>query len=613
MIGSFLGSNLLDESEGFFCLMPEKDQCSWNLMISGFAQGGLFDKSLEYFVKMHRENFVSDDYTYGSGFAASGGLRDQRMGTQIHGLLVKSWCLSDVYTESALLDMYSKCGNVISAQKVFEGMKERNVVSWNSLISCYEQNGPANKALKIFVKMMESGFVPDEMSLSSILSACASLCAIRAGKELHLKVVKIDRFRNDLVICNALVDMYAKCGKINEARWIFDRMTAKNVVSETSMVSGYARVASVGSARTLFIKMMEKNVVSWNALIAGYTQTGNNEEALGLFLQLKREAVWPTHYTFGNVLNACANLADLKLGRQAHTHVFKHGFLFRNGPDPDVFVGNSLIDMYMKCGAVLDGNQVFRRMVEKDHVSWNAMIVGHAQNGNANEALEFFHEMLISGEKPDHVTIIGVLSACSHAGLVEKGRQIFYSMTKEYGLEPSKDHYTCMVDLLGRAALLDEAKKLIQSMPMFPDTVVWGSLLGACKIHGNMDLGSFVAERLIELDPNNSGPYVLLSNMNAELGQWGEVKRVRKLMRQRGVVKQPGCSWIEIRSKIHTFMVKDKRHPRKKEIYAQLKILTEAMRLYGYVPDIGASCDDEDNTEGKYVEESDDRVIFAVA
>ncbi|KAL0378233.1 UNVERIFIED_CONTAM: Pentatricopeptide repeat-containing protein [Sesamum radiatum] len=600
IIGALLVSGSIDEAERIFTSMHEPDQCSWNLMVSGFAQHEMFDRSLDYLVKMHEEDFVLNEYSYGSALSACAGLRDLVMGTQIHASLAKSRFSSDVYMGSALIDMYSKCGDVDCAQMAFDGMTERNTVSWNSMITCYEQNGPASEALQVFVKMMECGVEPDEMTLASVVSACASLCAVKEGRAFHARVLKFDKFCNDLIISNALVDMYAKCSMINEARWIFDRMPIRNVVSETSMVSGYAKVASVKTARTMFSKMVGRNVVSWNALIAGYTQNGDNEEALGLFLLLKRESVWPTHYTFGNLLNACANLADLKLGRQAHTHVLKQGFRFQHGPEPDVFVGNSLIDMYMKCGSVEDGSRVFRNMIERDVVSFNAMIVGYAQNGQGTEALQLFKEMLDSGEKPDHVTMIGVLCACSHAGLVEEGRQYFDSMSKRYGLKPQKDHYTCMVDLLGRAGQLIEAKNLILSMPIPPDSVVWGSLLAACKVHRDIDLGNFVAGKLIEIDPENSGPYVLLSNMYAELGRWRDVTRVRKLMKQHGVVKQPGCSWIEVGSQMHIFMVKDTRHSKKREIYSLLKTLTKMMKLSGYIPNIGDFDADEEQNKPEF-------------
>ncbi|KAL6528090.1 Pentatricopeptide repeat-containing protein [Orobanche hederae] len=599
IIGALTASGSIGEAERVFFAMPEPDQCSWNLMISSFAQLEVFDRSLEHFARMHHENFVLNGYSYGSALSACAGLRDVVMGTQIHASLAKSRFLLDVYMGSALVDMYAKCGDVDCAEMAFDGMRERNTVSWNSMITCYEQNGPASEALKVFLKMMGCGFQPDEMTLASVVSACASLSAVKEGRAVHARVVKCDKFCNDLVISNALVNMYAKCRKVKEARWIFDRMPIRNVVSETSMVSGYAKAASVETARNMFCKMVERNVVSWNALIAGYTQNGDNEEALRLFLHLKRESMWPTHYTFGNILNACANLADLKLGQQAHSHVLKQGLRFQHGPESDVFVGNSVIDMYMKCGSIEDGSKVFKTMIERDVVSFNAMIVGLAQNGRGCEALELFRQMLESGEIPDDVTMIGVLCACSHSGLVEEGRHYFDSMRKEYRLEPQKDHYTCMVDLLGRAGMLIEAKELIISMPVPPDGVVWGSLLAACKVHRNIDLGNFVAEKLLEIDPNSSGPYVLLSNMYAEVGKWSDVTRVRRRMRRHRAVKQPGGSWIEIGSHVHVFMAKDSRHSQKREIYSLLRMLAETMKLFEYFPDVSEFDGDEGQSKLK--------------
>ncbi|GAB4848254.1 Pentatricopeptide repeat-containing protein At2g13600 [Ancistrocladus abbreviatus] len=588
IINALTKSGFLDEASELFLSIPEPDQCSWNSMISGFAQHGQFEEAVECFVKMHEEDFVLNEYSFGSVLSACSGLEEMGMGLQVHGLLSKSPYFEDVYMGSALVDMYSKCGNVEYARRVFDEMGERNVVTWNSLITCYEQNGPTNEALEIFVRMMDSGLEPDEVTLASVVSACATLTAIREGMQIHARVVRIDEYSDDLILGNALVDMYAKCGRINEARWIFDKMPVRNVVSETSMVSGYAKGASLKAAESLFVKMMDRNIVASNALMAGYIENGENEEAINLFCSLKRDSVWPSHYTFANLLNACSNLADLKFGRQVHTHVLKHGFRFQAGPESNIFVGNALIDMYMKCGSVEEGWWVFKNMLERDYVSWNAIIVGYAQNGYGVEAIENFRKMLESGQEPDHITMIGVLCACSHAGLVEEGRQYFQSMIKQHGLVPLKDHYACMVDLLGRAGCLDEAKMLIETMPVQPDNAVWASLLAACRVHHNIEMGKYVAERILEIDPTNSGPYVLLSNLYAELGKWRDVTGVRKLMRQRGVIKQPGCSWVEVQSQIHVFMVKDRRHFQRKEIYMLLQGLTKQMKLAGYVP----ACDD---------------------
>ncbi|CAH2052178.1 unnamed protein product [Thlaspi arvense] len=298
--------------------MPNRDQCTWNSMVSGFAQHDRCEEALNYFALMHKEGFVLNEYTFASGLSACSGLNDMHRGVQIHSLVAKSPRLSDVHIGSALVDMYSKCGNVDDAQKVFDEMGDRNVVTWNSLITCYEQNGPAAEALKVFHVMLEASVEPDEVTLASVVSACASLSAIEVGQEVHGRVAKNDKLRNDIILSNAFVDMYAKCGRIKEARFLFDSMPFRNIVAETSMISGYAMAASTKAARLMFTKMTERNIVSWNALIAGYTQNGENEEALSLFVLLKRESVCPTHYTFANILKACADLAELHLGMQAH-------------------------------------------------------------------------------------------------------------------------------------------------------------------------------------------------------------------------------------------------------------------------------------------------------
>ncbi|GMH05611.1 hypothetical protein Nepgr_007451 [Nepenthes gracilis] len=599
MIRALTRSGFLHEALQVFFLVPEPDQCSWNLMVSGFAQHDQFEESVEYFVKMHKEDFALNEYSFGSVLSACAGLEDLEMGMQVHGLLSKSPYCKDVYMGSALVDMYAKCSSVECGRRVFDQMEERNVVTWNALITCYEQNGPAIEALDIFARMIDSGLKYDEVTLASVVSACATLTAIREGRQIHAQVVKIEECRNDLILANALVDMYAKCGRIYEARCIFDRIPIKNVVSETSMVSGYAKVASLKAAESLFAEMMDRNIVSWNALMAGYKENGENEESFRLFCHLKKDDVLPTHYTFGNLLNACANLADLKFGRQVHTHVLKHGLHFEAGPESNIFVGNALIDMYMKCGSVDDGRWVFENMLDRDYVSWNSMIVGFAQNGCGVQALEKYREMLVSGEKPDHVTMVGVLCACGHAGLVEEGRRYFVSMVEQHGLKPWKDHYSCMVDLLGRAGCLDEAKSLIETMPMQPDNVILASLLAACRVHRDIEMGKWVAERLLEIDPNNSGPYVLLSNLYAELGRWNDVNGVRNLMKQRGIVKQPGCSWVEVHSDVHVFMVKDRRHHQRQQIYSLLKGLTKQMKLAGYVPITGELEDDEEQIDSQ--------------
>ncbi|CAA6660388.1 unnamed protein product [Spirodela intermedia] len=454
MISAYARMGCLEEAEKLFGEMPARDQCSWNSM-----------EALVCFSGMHADDFVLNAYSFSSALSACGGLKDCATGMQIHASISKSPLVFDVFMGSALVDMYAKCGKPPEARRVFDSMPDRNVVSWNSLITCYEQNGPVNEALEMFRRMMECEVEPDEVTFAT---------------------------SGDLVLGNALVDMYAKCGRVREARYMFDGMAVRNVISVTSMLSGYARSASVEAARSMFTRMTERNIVAWNALIAGYTQNEENEEALKLFRQLKREAFWPTPYTLGNILSACANLANLPLGQQSHAHVLKHGFGSEPAPESITFVGNSLIDLYFKCGAPAEAMRVFATMPARDRVSWNAMIVGLAQNGRAEQALALFSDMAGGGEKPDHVTMIGVLCACSHAGLVEEGKRCFMSMSEQHGLSPARDHYTCMVDLLGRAAASAKRRRWWRRCQWSPIRSFWA--------------------------PSYSGPYVLLSNMYTEVG-----------------------------------------------------------------------------------------------
>ena len=567
------------EAGKLFDTVPERDQCSWNSMVSGLSQHGFLDDALMFFAGMHADDFALNTYSFSSALSACAGLQDFSGGTQIHGAISKLPLQRDVFMGSALVDMYAKCGQPLEARKVFDEMPERNAVSWNSLITCYEQNGPASEALKLFRRMMETGVDPDEVTLASVVSACATLVAIREGSQIHARTMKSDKLRSDLVLCNATVDMYAKCGRLKTARQMFDAMPLRNVISETSLLSGYARSASVDAAKSVFLQMSDKNIVAWNALIAGYAQNGQSEAALILFRQLKEAAIWPTHYTLGNILSACASLASLSLGQQAHGQAMKHGSL---SPQPDkeptIFVSNSLMDLYFKCGAPAEAMKVFNTTPARDHVSWNAVIVGLAQNGGAEQALQIFHQMTIAGETPDHVTMIGVLTACSHAGLVAEGLCHFKELTELHGVMPSRDHYTCMVDLLARAGWLREAAEMAEQMPVAVDAALWGSMLAACRVHGHVKVGEWAASRLMEMDGGNSAPYVLLSNMYAEAGRWVDAKRVRKMMTWRGVEKQPGCSWINVEGNTHVFLAKDRAHPRRKEIYRIVRNLWMHMK-----------------------------------
>eukprot|EP01018_Ginkgo_biloba_P039721 Gb_32164 [translate_table: standard] len=676
----FLGNALVDmyskcgsieNAHLVFDKMPERNVVSWTALIGAYARHEYSEEALRLFDKMRQTGIEPNQFTFASVLPAYADLALLEHGKEVHEDIIKSGFEANIFVGNSLLDMYVKCRSIENARQVFDKMHEQNVVSWNAMIAGYAQNGYVDEALKLFQEMPErnvvswtamivaycrhgyhmealalfnemqrTGIHPDHFTFPSILLVCANLAALEYGKEVHEDIIRRG-FPSDVAVGNALVDMYAKCGSIEDAQNVFDKMLERDMVSWNTMVAGYAQNGDVDKALKLFQNMPEQNVVSWNAMIAGYAQNGHVNEALNLFQKMPERNVvswtamiakhaqnehvddaqklsqkmperdmvsWnamiagyvqngyfnealklfkhmrltgvkPNSATFLSVLSACANLAVLKHGREVHEDITRNGFGF------DTFVENALIDMYAKCGSIENGRKVFDKMPERVVVSWNSMIIGYAMHGCGKEAVQLFEEMHLSGTKPNHVTFIGLLSACCHAGLVIDGWRCFDQMSQDYHITPAAEHYCCMVDLLGRAGCLDEAQDFINKMPIEPNAAVWRSLLGACRIHSNKELGERVAERLCELDPKSAAHYVLLSNIYARAGRWDEVEKVRKMMKDREVKKMPGSSWIEVNNKVHAFIVGDKSHPQTQNIYAELERLSGQMKEAGYMPD----------------------------
>eukprot|EP01018_Ginkgo_biloba_P032183 Gb_07290 [translate_table: standard] len=477
--------------------------------------------------------------------------------------------------------MYAKCGSLVDGRRVLDKMPKRNVVSWTAMIADYARHGFGVGVLVLFYQMQRTGIQPDQFAFASVLPACANLAALEQGKGIHDDIIRYG-FESNLFVGTALVDMYVKCGSIKHAREVFDKMLERNVVSWTAMIAGYAQIGSVDEALKPFEKMPERNVVSWNAMIAGYTENEFWDEALKLFQKMQLKGVKPDPVTFSSGLPACSNLAALQRGKEIHEDIIRSGFqsdvfvgsalgkevhqdIIRSGFHSDVFVESALVDMYAKYGSIQDARKVFDKMPEQNVVAWNAMIVGYAMHGCGKEVIQLFEQMQHSGSNPDNVTFIAVLSACCHAG--------------------SMQHYCCMVDLLGGAGHLYEAYDFINKMPIKSNVAAWASLLGAYRIHNNIELGEHVAECLLEADHANSAHYAVLSNIYAVAGRWDDGEKVRKMMKDRRVKKMPGCSWIEVDHKVYTFLVGDRSHPLTQEIYAMLESLFGQMKEAGYVPD----------------------------
>ncbi|XP_072964351.1 pentatricopeptide repeat-containing protein At5g66520-like isoform X1 [Typha angustifolia] len=466
---------------------------------------------------------------------------------------------------------------------------------WNSHLQSLSISATPADALALFVRLRLFNVPFDEFTLSFVLNACSKLSRLYVGRAIHALVEKISFLRSNVYLLNTIVHMYACCGEMDLARMLFDRMLMRDVVSWNIMISQLAKRGEMESARELFDLMPEKSVRSWTALIAGYVQGKNPHEGIRLFEEMQEIGLRPNEVTVVAVLAACADLSELDLGRRVHEYSDRCGF-WKN-----VRVCNTLIDMYIKCGCIETARKVFDGMVDRTVVSWSAMISGHAMHGQGKKALELFSRMTQAGLQPNGITFVGLLHACSHMGLLEEGRRFFASMTKDYGIMPKIEHYGCMVDLLSRAGLLDEAREFIKNMPIKPNSVVWGALLGGARVHKNVEIGEEAIRYLVKLDPLNDGYYVVQSNIYATAGRYDDVARMRCIMRERGVKKTPGWSTISLDGIMHKFVAGDDDHPQLPEIEERWNELLHEMRQRGYVPNTSVVLLDMDEVEKEKV------------
>ncbi|OWM85667.1 pentatricopeptide repeat-containing protein At1g31430 [Punica granatum] len=545
----------------------------YNLLIKAFAKAGNYKKSILLFHKLREEGLSPDNFTYPFVFKAIGGLRAVREGLGVHGHVVKAGMDLDPYVGNSLMDLYGGFGRAESMLRVFDGMPERDVVSWNVMISSYVRCGKFSNAVDAFRRMWSEGMLsPDEATVVSTLSACTSLKMLELGVEIHRYIDEnLDR---TLIMSNALLDMYSKCGSLSTARQIFNEMQVKNVICWTSMITGYINVGEIDAARELFDRSPSRDVVLWTAMINGYVQFNRFDEAMDLFQEMQTARVRPDKYTAVALLTGCAQTGALKQGRWIHGYIEEHLIKV------DAIVGTALIDMYAKCGCIGRALDVFRSLQQKDTASWTSIICGLAMNGKAREAIELFNEMRQVGFKPDDITFIGVLSACSHGGLVDEGRWFFNLMKEFYMIEPKLEHYGCLVDLLGRGGLLHEAEELIKEVPAGSIEVaipLYGALLSACRVHGNVDIGERMAQRLVGMESGDSSVHTLLANIYASCDRWGDVMRVRRKMKDLGVRKVPGCSSIEVDGVVHEFLVRDPSHPKMDDICSVLDKMVDIL------------------------------------
>ncbi|KAI3794747.1 hypothetical protein L1987_37384 [Smallanthus sonchifolius] len=606
LIDLYAKRGYIDTAKNVFQGLTMRDNVTWVAMISGLSQNGHEKESILLFFKMHDSGILPTPYVFSSVISSC-------LGEQLHALIHKWGFSSETFVCNALVTLYSRCGDLFSAERIFSKMDHRDGVSYNTLISGLAQKGLSEKALQLYENMQSDALKPDSVTIHglrpnqytypSILRTCTAVSALDLGEQIHSHVVKTG-FQLNVYVCSVLIDMYSKHGDLHTAQKILNRLN-------------------------------EKDVVSWTAMIAGYAQHDLFDEALKTFEEMLTIGIQPDNIGFSSAISACAGIQAINQGRQIHGQSIVCGY------SSDLSIGNALVCLYARCGLITEAYLAFEKINLKDNVSWNALVSGFAQSGNyeeslkvfskmnefgvevnmftygsavsaaanttnitqgkqihgrmiktgysqhgcGEEAIELFEEMKRFGYTPNYVTFVGVLTACSHVRLVDKGLEYFNSMSQDYGLVPLAEHYACVVDILGRAGLLIRALEFIKSMPIEPDPMVWRTLLSACTVHKNKEIGEISAKHLLELEPEDSATYVLLSNMYAVSGKWDDRNRTRKLMKDRGVKKVPGRSWIEIKNTVHAFFVGDRLHPLADEIYEYLDVINKRAADIGYVQD----------------------------
>lgn len=637
--GDLGGARMLFDS----VLMEKEDPVSWNSIISAHVAEGQCFEALSLFRSMQEVGVERNTYTFVSALQACEDPTFINTGREIHAVILKSNHFTDVYVSNALIAMYSKCGQLEDAERVFKTMLCKDCVSWNTLLSGMVQNGLYSDAINHFRDMQDSGQKPDQVSVLNMMAALGRLGNLLTGMELHAYAIR-NGIDSNMHIGNTLIDMYGKCCCVKYMGDTFEHMPEKDLISWTTVIAGYAQnechlealnllrrvqlermdvdpmmigsillacsglkseklvkevhgfvlkrgladiliqnaivnvygeVALIDYARHVFESINSKDIVSWTSMITCCVHNGLAIEALELFYSLKKTNIEPDSITLVSVLSAAAALSLLKKGKEIHGFLLRKGF-FLEGP-----IANSLVDMYARCGTVENARNIFNYAKQKDLILWTSMINANGMHGCGMEAIDLLNKMTDDNVLPDHITFLALLYACSHSGLVVEGKRLFEIMKYEYQLEPWPEHYACLVDLLARSNSLEEAHHFVRNMPIEPSAEVWCALLGACHIHSNKELGEVAAKKLLQLNTKNSGNYILVSNTFAADGRWNDVEEVRLRMKGNGLKKKPGCSWIEVENKIHTFMARDKSHPQCDDIYLKLAQLTKLLKRKG--------------------------------
>lgn len=664
----------------------ERDQVSWNSMIAAFCRSEKWEHALEAFRFMVLEGVEPSSFTLVSVALACSNLNEHRglwYGKQVHAYSLRKgdW---KTFTINALMAMYNKLGRVDDSRGLFELFEDRDLISWNTMISSLSQSDRFVEALLLLSHMVLEGIRPDGVTIASVLPACSHLEMLDLGKQIHAYALRNNHSTENSFVASALVDMYCNCQQVESGRRVFDAILERTTALWNAMITGYAqneydekalnlffemyavnsrspnattmasivpasvrcgvfndkegihgyvvkmgldrdrfvqnalldmysRMGKIEISKTIFKSMADRDIVSWNTIITGCVICGCYDDALNTLKKMQRVQVKkndfhgfgdekgiplkPNSVTLMTILPGCAALAALAKGKEIHAYAIRQLLA------SDVAVGSALVDMYAKCGCLNASRIVFDQMPTRNMITWNVLIMAYGMHGRGKEALELFRNMVEEGvknkdAKPTDVTFIAIFAACSHAGMVTEGLNLFNRMKEDYGVEPAPDHYACIVDLLGRAGKMGEAYQLIISMPSkFDKAGAWSSLLGACRIHENVEVAEIAARNLLHLEPEVASHYVLLSNIYSSAGLWDKAMDIRRKMKEMRVQKKPGCSWIEFGEKVHKFLAGDGSHPQSKQLHGYLETLWERMKKEGYVPDTSCVLHNVDEKE----------------
>lgn len=557
MINFFVKHGKIGDARRIFDMISERDVVCWNSIIGGYVQSGQYDEAFNMFLRMRDSGITPSPVTMVSLIQACERSDYVELGKCVHGCVLEFGMGEDAFVLTALVNMYCNIGDIGYAQWVFETTPMRNLVSWNTMISGCIQHGLVHESFALFRRLVTSGCGFDSGTIVSLIQGCALTADMESGKILHGCVIRRG-FELNPIISTAVVDLYSKCGAIEQATFVFDRMK-------------------------------KRNVITWTAMLVGLAQNGCAGDALKLFHHMQVEGVVANSVTLVSLVHSCAHLGSLKEGRSIHGYLIRHGSAF------DIVITTALNDMYAKCGKINSAQMIFSNSnIHKDVILCNSMITGYGIHGHGQQAIDLYRRMKEEGIKPNETSFLSLLTACSHSGLVEEGINLFHCMERDHNIRPTEKHYASFVDLLSRAGLFKEAEALIEQMPFEPGSSIFEALLSGCQTHKNIDLGIKTADKLLSLDSMNPGIYVVLSNIYAQARKWDAVNYVRSIMRTRGLKKTPGYSLIEVGNQIHTFFAGDDSHPNWVEIHHYVENLKLEVEACGYVADTSCVLRDVD-------------------